>query len=183
MSNSKTNGRFKRPFSLTTSAVLVGLVTVLAGCDAAKPNLPVCRISDKHLDDASGNAGCLVRINEQLLTIGNLKYGSLDTPGGSSEANELAQCTAHRETFEETGFNVEVGELLGIADNGFRFYNCRLADDVGEDISSFPVPAWATSEVSYIKLTDPFDTLAGHWRYPKRHIEMLDMFNKTREDH
>lgn len=154
----------------------------LVACDTAKPANPVCRIHDKHLDDATGNAGCFIRVNDKLLTLGNIKTGRLDVPGGTAEEGELAQCTAHRETFEETGFNVEVGKLLGVAKNGFRIYHCRLAEDVGEDIDRFPVPGWTAHEVAFIKLTDPFDTLASEWRYPKRHIETLDMFNKTKPE-
>ncbi|MCC2604958.1 NUDIX domain-containing protein [Planctobacterium marinum] len=155
---------------------------VLSACDTVKPANPVCRISDQHLDDATGNAGCFIRVNEKLLTLGNIQTGRLDVPGGTADEGELAQCTAHRETFEETGFNVEVGKLLGIAENGFRIYQCQLADEVGEDIDRFPVPDWTKHEVAFIKLTDPFDTLASEWRYPKRHIETLDMFNKTRPE-
>jgi len=171
-----------RPFSMASRiTIAVATVSLLSACDSAPPSPPVCRISDAHLDDAKGNAGCFIRVNDKLLTIGNRRTGKLDTPGGTAEPDELAQCTAHRETFEETGFNVEVGKLLGEAENGFRFYHCKLAKDVGEDIDSFPVPDWSDVEVDFIKLTDPFETLASEWRYPKRHIENLDLFARTLE--
>lgn len=162
--------------------LILSLCGFLWACDTVKPANPICRINEQFLDDSKGNAGCFIRVNDKLVTLGNIKTGALDTPGGTAEAGELAQCTAHRETFEETGFNVEVGKLLGVADNGFRFYHCQLADDVGEDIERFPVPEWSKREVAFIKLTDPFDTLASQWRYPKRHIENLDMFNQTKPD-
>lgn len=161
---------------------ILSLCGVIWACDTSKPVNPVCRINDQHLDDASGDAGCFIRVNNKLVTIGHIQTGSLDTPGGKGAEGELAQCTAHRRTFEKTGFNVEVGELLGVEDNGFRFYQCHLPDNVGEDIDSYPVPAWAASEVAYIKLTDPFDTLASEWRHPKRHVENLGMFNKIKPE-
>ncbi|WP_025852154.1 NUDIX hydrolase [Paenibacillus ehimensis] len=37
-----------------------------------------------------------------------------DLPGGKTEANESAQETAKREVMEETGLEVEVGQLTGI---------------------------------------------------------------------
>lgn len=173
-------GRLMRPFALSKkwTILAIGSMTLMA-CDSPPPEPPICRISDAHLDDTIGNAGCFIRINNKLLTTGNRKTGKLDTPGGTANEGEIAQCTAHRETFEETGFNVEVGQLLGVADNGYRIYQCIVNDEFDEDIDKFPVPGWANSEIDYIKLTDPFDTLASEWRYPKRHLENLAMFDKT----
>ena len=182
MSNKLFSGRVKRPFSTQKKYLVpVTLLGFLSACTGAPPATPTCRVAETHKDEASGNAGCFVRVGDKLLTIGHVRTGRLDTPGGTADEGETAQCTAHRETFEETGFNVEVGQLLGVADNGFRFYECHLAQDVGPDIERFPVPEWSGVEVGYIKLTDPFDTLASEWRYPKRHLENLDMFNKTKE--
>lgn len=157
----------------------VTVITLINACDSAPPSTPMCRISDAHQDDATGNAGCFIRLGEKIVTVGNKMTGKLDMPGGLSSNNESAQCTAHRETFEETGFNVEVGELLNVTDNGFRIYHCLLSNDLNEGIEEFPVPDWAHSEVDFIQLTDPFDTLPGQWRYPRRHLDTLSMFNKT----
>lgn len=166
--------------SNSTKLVLAtSIALMLAGCDSAPPETPMCRVNDAHVDEAHGDAGCIIRVNNKLVTLGGIRAGHLDIPGGKGKADELSQCTAHRETFEETGFNVEVGKLLGVAENGFRFYHCTLPDDVGADIDKFPVPEGAKSEVAFIKLTDPFDTLASEWRYPKRHIENLKLFNMT----
>ena len=161
---------------------LVVSVLTLPACMNEAPPAPVCRVDTDLIDDATGNAGCLIRVNNKLITIGNRKTGALDIPGGTADNGEQAQCTAHRETFEETGFNVEVGKLMGVAENGFRIYQCELSNDLGKDIERFPVPKWAELEVAYIKLTDPFDTLASEWRYPKRYFDTLKWFNEMKAD-
>lgn len=155
---------------------------LLSACSSESPPAPVCRVNDALIDDAVGNAGCLIRVNDKLVTVGNIKTGALDIPGGTANQGEQAQCTAHRETFEETGFNVEVGKLMGVAENGFRFYQCKLSNNLDANIESYPVPEWSNMEVAYIKLTDPFDTLASQWRYPERYFEQLKWFNELKSD-
>jgi 8-oxo-dGTP pyrophosphatase MutT (NUDIX family) len=59
-----------------------------------------------------GNAGCFLVDKQKLLVVQVIHNGrGLDIPGGTSEKGESAQCTAARETFEETGLNVIVHEL------------------------------------------------------------------------
>lgn len=50
--------------------------------------------------------------------------GRLSLPGGSSEPGESAQCTAFRETWEETGLQLQPRELLEVFDTGFHLYRC-----------------------------------------------------------
>lgn len=170
---------FQIPCKQNLALLLLSTVLVVS-CSDAPPPTPVCRVSDAHVDDAMGNAGCIIRVNDKLVTIGHRQTGALDIPGGTANEGEQSQCTAHRETFEETGFNVEVGKLLGVAKNGFRFYQCDLSNGLDTDIEIYPVPDWAGIEVAYIKRTDPFDTLASEWRYPGRYFDILKWFNETK---
>ncbi|MDN4503543.1 NUDIX hydrolase [Alteromonadaceae bacterium BrNp21-10] len=152
---------------------------LVISCSSEQPADPICRIDDRHFDTHSGNAGCVIRLQNRLMSITHRLSGKYDIPGGTSASQETAQCTAHRETWQETGFNVEVGELLGEKDNGFRFYQCTLSGNFTGEISQFPVPDWSQSEVTAIQLVDPFATPAKQWRYPDELILLRDMFNKV----
>ena len=63
-------------------------------------------------DDRRANAGCLILHEDKVLLITHRWGGKLGVPGGTREADELAQCTAHRETLEETGLAVTVGRRV-----------------------------------------------------------------------
>ncbi|CAE6957443.1 unnamed protein product [Symbiodinium natans] len=49
-----------------------------------------------------------------------------DIPGGQTNWQEPATRTAERETWEESGYPVEVGELLATVRGGFRIFRCSL---------------------------------------------------------
>jgi 8-oxo-dGTP diphosphatase len=51
--------------------------------------------------------------------------GEISLPGGSSQPGESAQCTAFRETWEETGLRLQPRELLEVFDTGFHLYHCE----------------------------------------------------------
>lgn len=157
-----------------TSYCLIGIFS----CSGEYPADPVCRVNSQYQESIQANAGCLIRVGNQLVTIGHRLSGKLDIPGGTQTGDESAQCTAHRETWQETGFNVEVGQLLGVQENGFRFYQCTLAGDFTGEIKQFPVPDWASTEVTAIELKDPFVTRDTDWRYPDELVEIRGMFNQ-----
>lgn len=139
----------------------------------------MCRIDRDHYEDVSANAGCIIRVGQKVLTLNHRITGKLDVPGGTALDAEAAQCTAHRETWEETGFNVEVGEFLGENPRGFRFYSCELDGDYDDGTVELPVPSWSQVEVSSIQLVDPFYTSQKDWRYPDELVEIRRMFNDT----
>jgi len=80
-----------------------------------------------HADSAPGHAGCFVvhkgRLLTEKLTYDGMRY---DIPGGQTDWKEPARCTAHREVFEETGYNVAPREMLAVVRNNFRIYRCEL---------------------------------------------------------
>lgn len=112
--------------------------------------------------ERSGNAGCLIVDNSRLLALRLRFGGEWGIPGGATQGEESAQCTAHRETWEETGLDVTVGEHLHRFDNGFSLYRCRIdsAADPRETKTNDP---WEISAVEWI---DPSTLNKNDWRFP-----------------
>lgn len=73
------------------------------------------------------DAGCLTIVRGRVLVI-RAWDGRMALPGGTAIARETAQCTAHRETWEETGYPVAVQALYQRFDNGFHLFHCALVD-------------------------------------------------------
>lgn len=69
------------------------------------------------------NAGCLV-IQQGRVLMTLERSGHISLPGGTRSAGETAQCTAFRETWEETGVAVTVGQVIRRFDNGFVLFHC-----------------------------------------------------------
>jgi len=91
---------------------------------------------------------------------------------------EAAQCTAHRETWEEAGIDAEVGRLVLVFDNGFRLYACLPADPSVRPGTEPGVPEWAWTEVSEIDWVDPESVFAEDWRYPEQWPLVLEKFRE-----
>ena len=160
-------------------AILLLPILLISHCAMSDtPSPPMCRIDKAHLETVTGDAGCIIRSGKALLTITHRLSHKYAIPGGkSSGARESAQCTAHRETWEKTGFNVEVGPLLGINQDRFRYYACELDDDFDGEVLAFPTPDWTEDDVEGIQLIDPFDTQHFNWHFPDQLILLRDMFN------
>lgn len=71
------------------------------------------------------SAGCLILMDGKMLVVDSI-YGGVSPPGGSTKAGESAQCTAHRETFQEVGLDLVPGDLATVFDTGFHLYHCEL---------------------------------------------------------
>lgn len=139
----------------------------------------MCRVDSVVAQDISANAGCIIPVRNSLVTVTHRLSGKLDIPGGTSDGKESAACTAHRETWEETGFNVEVKQLLGVNENGYHYYACQLSGDFVGEIKEFPLPESARNEVSQILLMDPFVITEQQWRFENRLPALRDMFNQA----
>ena len=74
-------------------------------------------------DAAPAHAGCFVKKGNAMLAV-KLTYdgNKFDIPGGCTNGREPAKRTAERETWEESGYPVEVNELLATVRGGFRIY-------------------------------------------------------------
>lgn len=141
--------------SLMLLSLSLSSLQVLADC----PRVP------GQEDDRRANAGCLIVRDQQVLLITHRWGGKLGVPGGTLEPGELAQCTAYRETLEETGVRVVVGERLQVMKNGFHLYRCTPAEPMlaGQPLQ---LPAQARLEVSNIGWYSLDGLDQNDWRFP-----------------
>ena len=116
-------------------------------------------------DDRRANAGCLIVQGDKVLLITHRWGGKLGVPGGTLEAGELAQCTAYRETREETGIDVVVGTRLQVMKNGFHLYRCYPAEPLPAT-PELPVPTASQVEVSAMGWYSPHQLHQKDWRFP-----------------
>lgn len=130
------------------------LAVALSACTDAAPPCPPQLISHP-----AASAGCLVVNDQRLLVIEGLN-SKISIPGGSGNKGEPAHCTAHRETWEETGFNVEPTQLIRVFDNGFHLYDCQWH---GEPQTQTP-PFYLEIKRAFWINAAQFDEV--EWRFP-----------------
>lgn len=163
---------FNRPH---LSAIL--LILPLFSCSQSAPSTPVCRVqSEIIIDSISKSAGCIIPIAEKVLLIQHRLSGRLDIPGGGQNDGESLACAAHRETWEETGLNVVVGELVAHTSNGMALFAC--SQDAGYEAlpNAIAAPAWATLEVKGLVKVKPFDLDDDKLRFKDDLVPLLDGF-------
>lgn len=153
----------------------------LIGCSQEPPSDPACRVKEQEKPKTIANAACIIRLDGKLLTVTHRLTGRFDVPGGTSDGIESSQCTAHREVWEETGFNVEVGEWLGSSKHGMRFYGCKLAGQFSGELTTFDLPNWSKAEIDSIQLLDPFSISNKDWRFPNQLPQIREMFNQVKD--
>jgi 8-oxo-dGTP pyrophosphatase MutT (NUDIX family) len=142
----------------------------LASCSYESPPCPYTEKADK-----APSAGCFSASVDGLLLVEDLN-GRLSPPGGSSEPGESAQCTAFRETWEETGLRLQPRELLQVFDTGFHLYRCDRDASSG-DIN--PPPRFEVRAAFYLP-AESFDRY--EWRYPQQQLLLLDMLLNAARD-
>lgn len=162
---------------------LILLVNVTA-CTTEMPPAPYCRAQQQDTDNYiyaanSQNAGCLIRFGHQTLLITHRFSQRLDIPGGGVQTDESLACTAHRETFEETGLNVEVLFPVAETKHGMIIFAC-LADDM-IDTKQFPrpSPSFALTESVQISLYDLFDLEQESFRFEDDLVPFRDAYIAT----
>lgn len=148
------------------------LATATSGVAAQPP----CQTA---LEDAefAFAAGCLVRHGDRMLAVRHRFGGKLGFPAGRANSGESAQCVAHRETWEETGLEVVVHDLLKRFGNGFALYRCELANTPAAHADELEVPASGRNEITQVIWIDPRTTLAADWRFPRDYPELLRLFD------
>lgn len=126
---------------------------------------------------AIGNAGCLVIIASKILLVRENFTQKISVPGGTSENNEPARCTASRETHEETGLSVQAGKLLQIFNNNFYLYQCLPLSDVNsEQPVTILVPDEWRFEVSEVLLYDFSLSDIDQWRFPEQYDPLKNIY-------
>lgn len=141
--------------------VVLSVMLMLSACRPASE----CRVVPGAEDDRRASAGCVVLHEGHMLVVDHRFGGKLGLPGGGLKQGETAQCTAHRETLEETGLDVRVGQRLGELHKGFTLYRCypEQTPDLSQPL---PLPATAWLEVSDAYWRRPEELRPDDWRYP-----------------
>jgi 8-oxo-dGTP pyrophosphatase MutT (NUDIX family) len=148
---------------------------LLAGC---KPP-PDCRVLEGEAEDRRASAGCVVLRDGRMLVIEHSFSGKLGLPGGGRKRGETAQCTAHRETFEETALDVRVGRRLGLLYKGFTVYRCHAKPEWDGE----PEPPLSTRlEIRDTHWRRPATLDAQNWRHPDELPPLLDMLDTSGKD-
>lgn len=140
----------------------------LAACGG--PDAPPCGFSGE--PDTAPSAGCFSVIDQRLLVVQSLG-GQISPPGGLSREGESAQCTAARETWEETGLDLRVGSKLARFATGFLLYNCER-DGASGEIDQLP-----GMEVRQVFYLHPDDFDQWDWRYPGQEQVLRDLINSA----
>ena len=136
------------------SALTIFIGTLLCAC--SYQDAPPCRFSGEPA--IAPSAGCFSVIDQRLLVVQSL-MGDISPPGGSSNRGETAQCTAVRETWEETGLSLKAGPRLATFATGFHLYECQRDADSGE---IDPPPRLEIRQAFYLHVNE-FDQ--WEWRY------------------
>jgi 8-oxo-dGTP pyrophosphatase MutT (NUDIX family) len=136
----------------------LGLLLLCSGCSLLRPD---CDAQSQLEPVAASGAACVVIVEERLLVIRHRPSGRLDLPGGRSKSGESARCTAQRETWEETGLDVRVGEALGGRTNLFRCTPLQAISPASDP----PLRWWSTVEASAVLWVDPRTVQDSEWRY------------------
>jgi 8-oxo-dGTP diphosphatase len=143
------------------------LLVALSGCADSAPACPFAGTGH-----SAASAGCFLASSEGLLVVQGMN-GKLSPPGGSSVPGELAQCTAFRETLEETGLRLQPRELLRIFETGFHLYRCERDGQSGE---IDPPLYWEVRAAFYLPV-DQFDDY--EWRFPNQQLVLKTLLPKV----
>lgn len=142
--------------------------TSLSACGG--PDAPPCGFSGE--PDMAPSAGCFSVIDQRLLVVQSLG-GQISPPGGLSRAGESAQCTAFRETWEETGLELRVERKLARFATGFLLYSCER-DGASGEINRLP-----GMEVRQAFYLHPDEFESWEWRYPGQEQVLRDLMNSA----
>lgn len=139
--------------------IMLYSMVLLSGC-TVQSEAPECPYQDQ--SEPKGNAGCLILSEKGILVVERRLAHDLDFPGGTADDGESARCTAFRETFEETGHLVDVGEQMVIFEGGYRLFQCTTKTPEA------PLMIHDRVEISRA-FWRPVDQMSpDQWRFPKQ---------------
>ena len=156
---------------MSNSAPALALITLALLCGCTYREAPACTFSGTPASAPS--AGCFSVIEQRLLVVQGLN-GAISLPGGSSVRGETAQCTAARETWEETGLILQPGRRLATFATGFHLYECQRDANSG---AIDPPPRLEVRQAFYLPV-DEFDQ--WQWRYPEQKNILRNLIQRPR---
>ncbi|GAB3099127.1 NUDIX hydrolase [Aestuariicella hydrocarbonica] len=169
---------YKR-FTFPGLILSVAVMPIVSGCTQT-PAPPDC--PDTLVTSPAKSAGCLAVHQHRLLVVQGINQ-KISIPGGSGNPQEPAHCTAHRETWEETGLNVRPTKLVRVFDNGFHLFECQWGAEV---------QAQQPPKQSEVLDTPPFfleirqamwlnskDFAQYEWRFPEQREWLQQLTNDT----
>ncbi|GGF69163.1 NUDIX hydrolase [Alteromonas lipolytica] len=111
-----------------------------------------------------------------MLLVKHRLSGKLDFPAGGVQSGESPRCAAHRETWEETGFNVEVGRLLTYTASGMPVFECTGEPTMTALATEAAAPDWAQIEVAGLIRVNPFTIDDDALRFKDDLLPLRDAF-------
>ncbi|MFS1869019.1 bifunctional NUDIX hydrolase/phosphatase PAP2 family protein [Vibrio lentus] len=160
---------------MVTRYLLVFILSLLSATSAWANNI---------LPDHIAGALCVVRADNQIVLVDELITGHLSLPGGTVVSGEPPAIAAQRETWEEAGLSVTVGDVLGYTDSAV-VYDCISDSEVisyqaRNELGGFELPIWFAPhygvEVSRAMLLPPTELEANQYRYPEQWSEINEFF-------
>ena len=118
-------------------------------------------------------------MDKMLLVLEDKKTGKYHLPQGKRQANESAQCVAHKQTWLNTGFNVQVSTYLGDINPSHSVFYCQTKAGVDQSLMPMQPPAWVNAKVKSIQLVDPFRIQPSQWQQYDELIKVRGMFNRA----
>jgi len=135
------------------------------------------------VDERVRSAGCYIASERGVvMTIGRFD-GRLQLPAGSREAGESPQCTARRETLEETGLIVEVAEPVEIRNRGrFVLFRCVPEQPLDADADFSPLDLLEVREVLVLNPLTLHSATGARidtaWRFPEDRDLLARLFKR-----
>lgn len=99
--------------------------------------------------------------------------GKVTPPGGAGEAGEGGECTAYRETWEETGQLWQPMELLDDFGGQFYLYRCEPLGTLGP----LSPPMWW--EIRRARYISPAEFDEQNWRFPDQVDRVRQLFEQA----
>ncbi|WP_165311428.1 bifunctional NUDIX hydrolase/phosphatase PAP2 family protein [Vibrio ziniensis] len=130
---------------------------------------------------------CVIKADDKLVLVNEIITKRLSVPGGTIRPGEPPERAAQRETWEETGIVVAVGDELGRTDKAV-FFDCVSSSEIiayqhQNLIGGHELPIWFAPdygiEVSSATLVDPSYVDSHKYRYPDEWQSTIDMFHRA----
>lgn len=135
-------------------------------------------------EDIKG-ALCVVRADDKLVLIHEILTNKISLPGGTIIEGESPKLAAQRETWEETGLVVTVGDELGRTDTAV-FFDCVsdsevIAFSMTNSLDGNELPIWFAPhygvEVASAMLVEPSNMAASLYRYPTQWADVAGFYS------